>query len=123
MTKDGLKADGAIKKDVAYKGVVYDLDLNDAMDGIYPESKLNMPDVIDDMNARWRNVSLNWKFINASDGLSWFSSASGVVMPTLIPTVPGITQVLQGASAMDIAVGLCIGAHMAALSPCPAAAA
>lgn len=49
--------------------------------------------------------------------MSWFSSASGVVMPTLIPTVPGITETLTGASAMDITVGLCIGAHMAALSP------
>lgn len=49
--------------------------------------------------------------------MSWFSSASGVVMPTLIPTVPGITETLAGANAMEIAVGLCIGAHMAALSP------
>ena len=49
--------------------------------------------------------------------MSWFSSASGVVMPTLIPTVPGITETLAGANSMEIAVGLCIGAHMAALSP------
>ena len=49
--------------------------------------------------------------------MSWFSSASGVVMPTLIPTIPGLTQTLAGANATEIAVGLCIGAHMAALSP------
>lgn len=49
--------------------------------------------------------------------MSWFSSASGVVMPTLIPTIPGITETLAGANGMEIAVGLCIGAHMAALSP------
>ena len=49
--------------------------------------------------------------------MSWFSSASGVVMPTLIPTVPGLTEALSGANAMEITVGLCIGAHMAALSP------
>ena len=45
--------------------------------------------------------------------MSWFSSASGVVMPTLIPTVPGMVP----GSELVITVGLCIGAHMAALSP------
>ena len=49
--------------------------------------------------------------------MSWFSSASGVVMPTLIPTVPGITETLAGVNALEVTVGLCIGAHMAALSP------
>ena len=44
--------------------------------------------------------------------MSWFSSASGVVMPTLIPTVPGMVG-----NELVITVGLCIGAHMAALSP------
>ena len=34
-------------------------------------------------------------------------------MPTLIPTVPG----LVAGSELVITVGLCIGAHMAALSP------
>lgn len=45
--------------------------------------------------------------------MSWFSSASGVVMPTLIPTVPGMVA----GSELIITVGVCIGAHMAALSP------
>lgn len=49
--------------------------------------------------------------------MSWFSSASGVVMPTLIPTVPEIAASLQGADILSITVGLCVGAHMAALSP------
>lgn len=49
--------------------------------------------------------------------MSWFSSASGVVMPTLIPTVPELAASLGGSSALVITVGLCIGAHMAALSP------
>ena len=38
-------------------------------------------------------------------------------MPTLIPTVPGIAASLSGVSAMELTVGLCIGAHLAALSP------
>lgn len=49
--------------------------------------------------------------------MSWFSSASGVVMPTLIPTVPTIAASLQGVSSLGITVGLCVGAHLAALSP------
>lgn len=49
--------------------------------------------------------------------MSWVSSASGVVMPTLIPTVPGIAATMQGANVMEIVVGVCIGAHLAALSP------
>ncbi len=49
--------------------------------------------------------------------MSWFSSASGVVMPTLIPTVPGLVAELSGVTALGLTVSLCIGAHMAALSP------
>lgn len=49
--------------------------------------------------------------------MSWFSSASGVVMPTLIPTVPALVSSLDGTSDLIITVSLCIGAHMAALSP------
>ena len=49
--------------------------------------------------------------------MSWFSSASGVVMPTLIPTVPALAASLGGGSERIITVALCIGAHMAALSP------
>ena len=49
--------------------------------------------------------------------MSWFSSASGVVMPTLIPTVPGLAASLTGVSQVGLTVGLCVGAHMAALSP------
>ncbi len=49
--------------------------------------------------------------------MSWFSSASGVVMPTLIPTVPSIVASLQGVGTLEMVVALCVGAHMAALSP------
>lgn len=49
--------------------------------------------------------------------MSWFSSASGVVMPTLIPTVPDISATLSGLQPLELTVGLCIGAHAAAVSP------
>ena len=48
---------------------------------------------------------------------SWFSSASGVVMPTYIPQVPTFVEGLAGVSQVGMTVGLCVGAHMAALSP------
>ena len=44
--------------------------------------------------------------------MSWVSSASGVVMPTLIPTVPAL-----GGNSSALVIGICAGAHAAALSP------
>ena len=49
--------------------------------------------------------------------MSWFSSASGVVMPTLIPTVPGMVQAVQGANSVELVNSIAIGANMAAISP------
>lgn len=49
--------------------------------------------------------------------MSWVSSASGVVMPTLIPTVPTLVAELSGVSSIALVTGICIGAHAAAFSP------
>ena len=49
--------------------------------------------------------------------MSWVSSASGVVMPTLIPTVPALVEALPGVSPIALVVGVCIGANAAAFSP------
>ena len=49
--------------------------------------------------------------------MSWVSSASGVVMPTLIPTVPDMVQALPGANAVELVNCISIGANMAAISP------
>lgn len=49
--------------------------------------------------------------------MSWVSSASGVVMPTLIPTVPDMVQTITGASATELVNCISIGANMAAISP------
>ncbi len=48
---------------------------------------------------------------------SWFSSASGVVMPTFIPMVPDMVQSIQGANAVELVNSISIGANMAAISP------
>ena len=70
MTRDGLVADGSVKHGTVYSGVVYDLDQADQMDGEYSKSTIYMPDVIDDLNARWASGELNWKFWGGSEGLS-----------------------------------------------------
>ncbi|MDO4488777.1 MAG: hypothetical protein Q4B67_06795 [Eubacteriales bacterium] len=49
--------------------------------------------------------------------LSWFSSTSGVVLPTLIPTIPGIVEQVPGANAVELITCISAGAHGAALSP------
>lgn len=49
--------------------------------------------------------------------MSWVSSASGVVMPTLIPTVPGIVEAVGNVNPVELVVGICIGANAAAFSP------
>ena len=49
--------------------------------------------------------------------MSWVSSASGVVMPTLIPTVPDMVASLPGTDALELVNCICIGANMAPLSP------
>ena len=49
--------------------------------------------------------------------MSWVSSASGVVMPTLIPTVPTLVADLAGVTPVALVTGICIGANAAAFSP------
>ncbi|MDY5842602.1 MAG: SLC13 family permease [Peptoniphilaceae bacterium] len=56
--------------------------------------------------------------IGISSGiLSWFSSTSGVVMPTMIPTVPGILESLGGGNAIAMVSAIIITAHTAGCSP------
>lgn len=50
--------------------------------------------------------------------LSWVSSTSGVVMPTFIPTIPGLLQELNGqGNPVELATGLSMIAHTAGISP------
>ncbi|MCF0253958.1 MAG: hypothetical protein HUK26_06470 [Duodenibacillus sp.] len=50
--------------------------------------------------------------------LSWVSSSSGVVMPTFIPTVPGVVAEMQGlADPVELATALSMVAHTAGISP------
>ena len=50
--------------------------------------------------------------------LSWVSSSSGVVMPTFIPTVPGVVAEMGGAvDPVELITGLSMVAHTAGISP------
>ena len=49
--------------------------------------------------------------------LSWFSSTSGVVLPTMIPTIPNIAQTVSGINTAEMVIALSNGSHAAALSP------
>lgn len=49
--------------------------------------------------------------------MSWFSSSSGVVMPTLLPTVPHIAQQLGGVNELELAFSITTISHVAAISP------
>ena len=49
--------------------------------------------------------------------MSWFSSSSGVVMPTLLPTVPHIAQQLGGVKELELASSITTISHVAAISP------
>ena len=57
--------------------------------------------------------------IMASTGglMSWFSSANGVVFPTLIPTVPEIAQQVGGASIVQMVSAIVCSATVAGISP------
>lgn len=56
--------------------------------------------------------------IGVSSGImSWFSSTSGVVMPTMIPTVPGIIDTIGNVSITAMVSAIIITAHTAGCSP------
>lgn len=49
--------------------------------------------------------------------LSWFSSTTGVVMPTLIPTVPGVVEAFPGVSFTGVLSAIVSTSFSAAMSP------
>jgi di/tricarboxylate transporter len=49
--------------------------------------------------------------------VSIYSSTTGVVLPAMLPTVPGIVQHLGGGSAMAIVSSMVVGGHLVDVSP------
>ena len=76
MALDGVKADGEIKKETVYNGTVYDFDLADSMNGIFEDSKINLLDVLDTVNARWKSGVSNWNWVANCDRLMGSTAAT-----------------------------------------------
>lgn len=49
--------------------------------------------------------------------ISVYSSSSGVVLPTFLPTIPGLVQKLGGGNPLMIAYSINVGAHLVDVSP------
>jgi hypothetical protein len=49
--------------------------------------------------------------------ISIYSSTSGVVLPALLPTVPGIAERLAGVDPLAIASSMNVGGHLVEVSP------
>ncbi len=49
--------------------------------------------------------------------MSWFSSTSGVVMPTLIPTIPDIMTQIDGINPLEMATAITMISNTAGISP------
>jgi hypothetical protein len=49
--------------------------------------------------------------------ISVYSSTSSVVLPTFIPTIPGLAERLGGADPLSIAWSMLVGAHLVDISP------
>jgi len=49
--------------------------------------------------------------------MSLFSSAQGVVMPTLVPTVPGLVEMMPGLSPQALVTAIGLGAYATGVSP------
>jgi di/tricarboxylate transporter len=49
--------------------------------------------------------------------ISVYSSSSGVVLPTFLPTVPGLVEKLAGGNPLMIAYSINVGSHLVDVSP------
>ncbi len=68
--------------------------------------------------AQFMNEKTASPIIGLTAGImSWFSSTSGVVMPTLIPTVSELMKTLPNVSALDLISAITMTAHTAGISP------
>lgn len=75
-------------------------------------------ELLSDILASFMNSTTAAPLMGFTGGLmSWFSSANGVVFPTLIPTVPDISAQVGGASVMQMIVAIVCSATVAGISP------
>lgn len=76
-------------------------------------------DLLSEFLSKLMNQITAVPVISLTAGLmSWFSSANGVVMPTLIPTTPGIVENLGNTvTVLEMIMGIVGGATVAGISP------
>ena len=80
--------------------------------------KLGGIDLLADMLASMMNKTTAAPLMGMTGGImSWFSSANGVVFPTLIPAVPSIAEQVGGASLLQMVVAIVCSATVAGISP------
>lgn len=81
-------------------------------------SKLGGIDLLSTMLASIMNKTIAPMIMSISGGiLSFFSSVSGVVMPTLIPTIPKIVETVPGTNPAELISAIVAGAHATGISP------
>lgn len=80
--------------------------------------KLGGIDLLADLLASMMNKTTAAPLMGMTGGImSWFSSANGVVFPTLIPAVPSIAEQVGGASLLQMVVAIVCSATVAGISP------
>ena len=80
--------------------------------------KLGGIDLLSSILASFMSTRTAAPIMGFTGGLmSWFSSANGVVFPTLIPTVPEIAQQVGGASIVQMVSAIVCSATVAGISP------
>lgn len=80
--------------------------------------KMGGIDLLSDILASFMSVRTAAPLMGFTGGImSWFSSANGVVFPTLIPAVPEIAAQVGGASVLQMVVAIVCSATVAGISP------
>ena len=75
-------------------------------------------DLLADLLASLMTARTAAPIIGLTGGImSWFSSANGVVFPTLIPAVPSIAEQVGGSSILQMVVAIVCSATVAGISP------
>ncbi len=75
-------------------------------------------DLLSTILAKFMSSRTAAPIMGATGGImSWFSSANGVVFPTLIPTVPEIAEQVGGASIVQMVTAIVCSATVAGISP------
>ena len=80
--------------------------------------KMGGIDLLSDILASFMSARTAAPLVGVTGGImSWFSSANGVVFPTLIPAVPDIAGQVGGASVLQMVVAIVCSATVAGISP------